>query len=143
MDSAVLKTFQQCFLVMVLVGRCAFGFPFCTENTCVPPELCQEIGRCWIKCRCGSLVDPLQNWTRNKAFASTLAVGVPSRIFFQGEGLIAGPSPSLKCTSTLLKLCSLKRLWCLHYLCLCSKVHAFNGWLWICSRESNVCILSS
>lgn len=78
-----------------------------------------------------------------KAFASTLAVGVPSRIFFQGEGFTAGPSLSLKCTRTLLKLCSLKRLWCLHCLCLCSKVHAFNGWLWICSPESDVCILRS
>ena len=63
MDSAALKTFQQCLLV--LVGRCAFGLLFCTENTCVPPELCQEIGRCWVRCCCGRLVDALQNWTIN------------------------------------------------------------------------------
>lgn len=61
--------------------------------------LLQEVGR-----RSSELDNKL------KAFASSLAVGVPGRIFLQGEGLIAGPSPSLKCTHTLLKQCCLKRL---------------------------------
>ena len=77
--------------------------------------LLQEAGRC------SSELD-----SKLKAFASTLAVGVPGRIFLQGEGLVAGPSPSLKCARTLQKQCCLKRLLCLHYLWLCRKVHASN-----------------
>lgn len=77
--------------------------------------LVREVGRC-----SSELEDKL------KAFAPTLAVGVPGRIFLQGEGLIAGSSPSLQCTHTLFKQSCLKRLCCLWYCWLCSKVHAFN-----------------
>ena len=78
--------------------------------------LLREVGRC------SSELD-----NKLKAFASTLAVGVPGGIFLQGEGLVAGPSPSLKCTRTLRKQCCLKRLLCLRCLWLCRKVRAFNG----------------